>query len=613
MSDHSAPLSARADQTATLRRRLLRWGSWFAVVNAALLSVVGLRYLWYYAGIAPGVGWIYAVLAYVGHLSMLAYVPFLLLVPIILLLPRPRLVLSLGVLLASIEISLLLLDTLVFAENRYHLNTLTFSMLERQTWAFLGLYFVLALAIEAMLARWIWMATAQPPRRRIGRWVALGVGTCMVVSQLIHAWALPNYFVPVTAFTRYLPLYRPLQDTGLLVKLGLVDRNRAREQGVIAAVNRPSGRVLSYPLAPLHCEPPKPALNVLLVVIDALRADAVTPDLAPRLSHFKQSAIAFDAHYSGGNSSRAGMFSIFYGLPGTYWEDFADVARTPVVMDLFRKYDYELGIFASAPVYRTFLGLDRTALARIPNLRLETSSSRPGSSGWDRTVTDEWYAWLSKRDPSRPFFGFLYYDAVVSSDAPPGYPPAVQVPPGASRQVLAKARYLTAVHFDDGLVGEVLDDLERWGLLKSTIIIVTSDHGMEFNENGLGFIGHGTAFSDYQLHTPMLVHWPGRPPGRVARRTSHNDLAPTLVSELFRCTNPPSDYASGHSLFSGAQWDWLITASYTAFALLQPDQVTVVYPAGYEVRDREYRLIPRPTFPQDALRAALREMRRFYQ
>src|SRR5262249_18757978 len=138
-------------------------------------------------------------------------------------------------------------------------------------------------------------------------------------------------------------------------------------------------------------------------------------------------------------------------------------------------------------------------------------------------------------DPSRLLVGLLYSDAVVSSDAPPGYPPAVRVPPGASRQVLAKARYLTAVHFDDGLVGEVLDDLERRGLLQSTIIIVTSDHGMEFDENGLGFIGHGTAFSDYQLHTPMLVHWPSRPPGRVVRRTSHNDLAPTLVTELFPC------------------------------------------------------------------------------
>src|SRR5262249_58540162 len=193
------------------------------------------------------------------------------------------------------------------------------------------------------------------------------------------------------------------------------------------------------------------------------------------------------------------------------------------------------------------------------------------------------HAGLSKRVPSRPFFGSLYSDAGGSSAAPPTSPPAVRGPPGASRQVRAKARYLTAVHFDDALLGEVLDDLERRKLLQSTVIIITSDHGMEFNENGMGFTGHGTAFSDYQLHTPLLVRWPGRPPGRVARRTSHNDLAPTLLTELFRCTNPPSDYASGQSLFSDAQWDWLIAASYTDFALLQPDQVTIVYPAGYEV------------------------------
>jgi membrane-anchored protein YejM (alkaline phosphatase superfamily) len=82
---------------------------------------------------------------------------------------------------------------------------------------------------------------------------------------------------------------------------------------------------------------------------------------------------------------------------------------------------------------------------------------------------------------------------------------------------------------------------------------------MEFNESGQGFTGHATAFSDYQVHTPFVLRWPGRAPGRVARRTSHNDLAPTLVGELFGCTNPPADYASGQSLFSGAQWDWLIT------------------------------------------------------
>ena len=53
------------------RRRLLRWANWFAVVNAALVGIVGLRYLWYYSPLEPLVGWPYAVVAYVGHLSAL--------------------------------------------------------------------------------------------------------------------------------------------------------------------------------------------------------------------------------------------------------------------------------------------------------------------------------------------------------------------------------------------------------------------------------------------------------------------------------------------------------------------------------------------------------------
>ena len=120
------------------RRRLLRWGSWFAVGNGALMAVVGLRYLWYYFALGPSFAWIYVIIAYVGHFSALAYLVFLLMVPVIALIPRPRLVLPLGVFLASAGVSLLLLDTLVFAENRYHLGVLTASLLAPETWAFLS-------------------------------------------------------------------------------------------------------------------------------------------------------------------------------------------------------------------------------------------------------------------------------------------------------------------------------------------------------------------------------------------------------------------------------------------------------------------------------------------
>ena len=591
------------------RRRLLRWGSWFAVGNGALMAVVGLRYLWYYFALGPSFAWIYVIIAYVGHFSALACLVFLLMVPLIALIPRPRLVLPLGVFLASAGGSLLLLGTLVFAENRYHLGVLTASLLAPETWAFLALYFLVGLAIEAMLAGWVWKRTAAPAWPRRGRTLVLGLAACFLASHLIHMIAHAYFYVPVTSFTRYLPLYFPFQEPRTLAKL----RAPGGQHRLVPARGRLAEGELHYPLAPLRCEPHPPLLNVLLVVIDGMRADALTSMAAPRLTAFASGAVQFDQHFSGGNVSRPGMFSLFYGLPATYWHAFANFDQPPVLMDLFRQHGYQLGVFASAPVYSKVVGLDRTALARIPNLRRETVSPYPGRSGKDRTLTEEWFAWFGGRDPSRAFFGFLYYDAAVGIEPPQNYPVPVPVPPGASKPRRLHAKYLSAVHYVDSLVGQVLDDLDRRKLLDRTVVIVTSDHGMQFDEYGLGFDGHGTGFTRSQLQTPLVIRWPGRPPGRVDRRTSHFDVAPTLLTGLFGCANPPTDYASGHGLFTDRQWDWLIATDYTDYAVVEPAQVTVVLAGGYEIRDENYRLVRHPTLPQESLRAALREMSRFYR
>ena len=91
-------------------------------------------------------------------------------------------------------------------------------------------------------------------------------------------------------------------------------------------------------------------------------------------------------------------------------------------------------------------------------------------------------------------------------------------------------------------------------------------------------------------------------------------MTPTLLSRLFGCANPPSDYSSGRDLLGDAQWDWLVAGSYHDHALIEPDRVTVIYRSSYyEIRDRDYRLVTRPQRRGDVLRAALREMSRFYR
>ncbi len=137
--------------------------------------------------------------------------------------------------------------------------------------------------------------------------------------------------------------------------------------------------------------------------------------------------------------------------------------------------------------------------------------------------------------PSRPFFGFLFYDAVNDKTYPPEYQGRVPLNPG-DPMPQAFADYKTSVMFDDGLIGQVLADLETRGLADNTVVLISADHGEEFNENGDGVKGHGSGYSRAQLGVPMLLAWPGIDHGPVTHRTSHYDVAPTLMWRLLGCT-----------------------------------------------------------------------------
>jgi hypothetical protein len=112
----------------------------------------------------------------------------------------------------------------------------------------------------------------------------------------------------------------------------------------------------------------------------------------------------------------------------------------------------------------------------------------------------------------------------------------------------------------------------------------------------------------------MLVSWPGIEPQRISKRTSHYDIAPTLMRRLLGCSNDYSDYSSGQDLFTGQGWDWLVAGSYYNYAVLEPGQITVTFPNGtYEVRDDNYQLLDKPQFNGDVLEAVMRENTRFHK
>ena len=72
----------------------------------------------------------------------------------------------------------------------------------------------------------------------------------------------------------------------------------------------------------------------------------------------------------------------------------------------------------------------------------------------------------------------------------------------------------------------------------STYIVITSDHGQEFNDLNKNYWEHPSNFAQYQTKVPLVMHWPGKSPQQWQHRTSHCDIAATLMPHLLGITNP---------------------------------------------------------------------------
>jgi len=369
---------------------------------------------------------------------------------------------------------------------------------------------------------------------------------------------------------------------------------------------------LNYPLNPLNCKAADASLpNIVIILIDALRPDSIDPELTPTLAAFRADGLRFSQQYSGGNSSRMGLFSMFYGLPSTYWQAFYDVQRAPVLMDEIKARQYDVGLFSAVGFGSPAL-IDRTAFAGWPDL----AEKRDDLSGTDRNkvATADWLRWLGQQSGDRPIFGFVYYDPPADDMTTD---PSEPLPMDDRFTHNDKARklwrqYRLAIRMLDGEVQTVLDSLRERNLLDDTIVIVTSDHGYEFDDNGIGHYGHASNFSKVQLHATLMMHWPGKSARAIDYRTMHHDLPVTLLQDVFGCENPPSDYSVGRNLFSGESWNWMMAGSYTSHAIVEPGRVIVSHPGGFvEVMGSDYRPAQDKTLNAQLIQDSLEAQRRF--
>jgi hypothetical protein len=221
-----------------------------------------------------------------------------------------------------------------------------------------------------------------------------------------------------------------------------------------------------------------------------------------------------------------------------------------------------------------------------------------------------------------PFFAFLFYDSTHEYSYDPAlapFQPAVQgswfaEPPERRDPVPIRNRYMNSTHYADALTGQALARLKAAGHADDTIVIVTGDHGEEFNDSGLNYWGHaGGGMTRWQVQTPLVVHWPGQPAREIRHWTSHVDIVPTLMAGALGCTTPAEAYSNGRDLLDASPRPYLVAYNGIRLAVMEPDRITVLYEyGGMDVVNPDYRDILDAKPRAEIMSQVLRDTSLFY-
>jgi uncharacterized protein len=550
-------------RSARISAVVLAW-----IANSLVGAAIGTAWLSGLPVAATPRSLVFVVAALVSNTAMLAVLPGLLVLLLALLLPAGRvLAIAQGLVWAVFQL-LLFADTRIWRLFRYHFNGMVWNVMTTpgsedavelgpKAWvlAAAGLLAVLAAMAFAWSRWWLPAHSSRPPRGKVALRGALLVFALVLLDKGLYAWADIVRDRSVTGLARAFPQYQRLTVQKLATKL-FNARLEDRPSVVMAA----EARMLRYPIEAPAIDPGGPRPNVLVVVIDSLRADMLAPETMPRTTAFCARARRFDDHLSGGNATRFGVFSLLYGIHGTYWMPVVEEHTPPVLVTKLQELGYDLRVLSTASL--TFPEFRSTAFVTMED-KVEDKFPFARKPDRDARIASRFDEWLGEREAAgerAPFFCFALVDAPHGNYEWPAEetvfrPHAARVDylemassPSTERVAEVFNSYRNAVHFGDLVAGRMIDALERRKLLEDTIVVITGDHGEEFFEHG--FFGHTSNYTATQTHVPFVMGGPGIPPGVESRPTCHVDLAPTLLEICGADPRSRAKWSQGESLLA---------------------------------------------------------------
>lgn len=294
--------------------------------------------------------------------------------------------------------------------------------------------------------------------------------------------------------------------------------------------------------SPSGCAPASPddRLNVVVVLADAMRAASLPPygyprPTTPNLEALAREGVVFDhhfAHYPGTPVSVSQMQTGRLTPPLLVGYKYMAVpvrgipADLLVLPDAFRQAGYLTGLVSSHYLFR-----EETELVR----RFEKRAILPATADRAYAFFEELWPALNDfldaaQSARQPFYLYVH---TLDTHGPYHYHAGFDQYRDAPDWPEAYNRYDSEIMYTDHWIGRLVDELRERGVLHRTVVVVTSDHGEQFNEMGpeKWHSHHGPLVPRALTHIPMIVRIPGDPaPGRrYGGVTRHIDLAPTLL------------------------------------------------------------------------------------
>ncbi len=340
----------------------------------------------------------------------------------------------------------------------------------------------------------------------------------------------------------------------------------------------------------------KDAPNVLLIVLDTVRSDAVDfghdnatgfPQAeTPFLRQLASEGVCFDHAISTAPWTLPAHASLFTGkrpdeLTTSWTEPLDD--RFTTLAEVLRARGYATGGFvANCRFCGSETGIDQGyiryrdyshSFKQFLNSTNLTSHfggflKRFQSDKLDRkrapTVTREFLTWLDDQvipDQRRPFFAFLnYLDAhhpYLADEQAPHRPRnademqmflqwwhVTKTQLSTDQVAYSREAYLDCIRYLDQHLSKLKSELRRRGVWDNTLVIVTADHGEHFGEHDL-FL-HGNSLYEPLINVPLAIRFPGVVPAglRIADTVSLVDV-PATVIDLIQTTTVDSDSRVG--------------------------------------------------------------------